>query len=173
MSFVSPELVLGRLKLTPGQTVADLGTGAGVFALLAARQVGPDGLVYAVDVQKELLTRVDHDARSQGLNNVKVIWGNIEQAGGCQLADRSVDVVILANVLFQVDRLPGVAEEVTRLLKPGGQVLVIDWHQPVAPMAGRQLSPEIISETLIDAGLSLVEEFPAGDNHFGLIFSKH
>ncbi|MEK9185631.1 MAG: methyltransferase domain-containing protein, partial [Patescibacteria group bacterium] len=76
--FSNPKNNLEQFGLTKGMKVADLGVGAGFYALEAARIVGAEGRVFCVDVQKELVAGVRRTAEKEGLNNLEAIWGDIE-----------------------------------------------------------------------------------------------
>ena len=67
--------------------VADLGAGSGHYTLAAAKKVGESGRVYAIEVQKDLLTRIKNLAQTEHINNVEVIWGDVENRGGTKLKD--------------------------------------------------------------------------------------
>src|SRR3989338_9124854 len=97
--FADPRTNVRQFGLQPGMTVADFGAGGGALALEMAKLIRPNGKVVAIDVQQALLARLKSEARAQGLNNVEVVWGDVEKRGGSKLADRSVDAVIFSNLL--------------------------------------------------------------------------
>lgn len=175
MAFADPDLALREFNLHAGETVADFGAGAGTYSFLAAKQVGPTGQIYAVDIQKDVLDRVIREGVQAGLHNIQPIWGNIELPQGVKLADNSVDKVIVANVLFQAEDKNALAGEVKRILHPGGRVLLIDWQASFAglgPMEA-QVVPQAAAETIfLGAGFTKIKNFSVGDYHYGLIFAK-
>ena len=126
--FANPEENVARLHLKEGEKVADFGAGTGAYAIAAGKVVGRDGSVYAVEVQDALLSRITNTARDAGVSNIKVLWGDIEEQGGTTIPDGIIDAVILSNVLFQVEDMNALFEEVRRVLKPGGRVLVVEWR---------------------------------------------
>lgn len=175
MAFADPRTNLQRLNLSPGMTVVDFGAGVGAYALVAATLVSSDDKVYAVEIQKGLLETLKKEAQEKNLHNVEVIWGDIEQAGGVSLPDNIADVVIISNVLFQAKSMYTLALEAKRLLKSGGRVMVIEWSESfggVGPAPADIVSAEELKKIFGSVGLVLVQDFPAGDYHYGLIFAK-
>lgn len=173
--FADPEKNIGQARLTEGLRVADFGAGSGAYTLAAARRVGSTGAVYAVDIQNNVLERLAKEARSERLSAVHAVWGNVEKLGGSKLADQSVDVVLVSNLLFQVEGKYTLALEAKRVLKPGGRVVVIDWSDSyggLGPAPAAVIKPEEVKKIFTEAGLALLEEFAAGAHHYGLIFKK-
>lgn len=175
MAFADPRTNLQKLNLASGMTVVDFGSGVGAYALAAAPLVAPDGKVYAVEIQKDLLASLKKEARVKNINNIEVIWGDIEQAGGVGLADNLADAVIISNVLFQAKSMYTLALEAKRILKPGGTIMVIDWSDSfggIGPNPVDVVSADEVKKTFGSAGLAFTIDFPAGDHHYGLIFAK-
>lgn len=175
MAFADPQTNLQKLNLFSGMTVIDFGSGVGAYSLAAAPMVLPDGKVYAVEIQKDLLETLKKGAREKGLPNVEVIWGDIEQNGGVSLPDSVADVIVISNVLFQAKSMYTLALEAKRLLKPGGRIMVIDWSESfggTGPAPVDIVPAEEVKKTFGSAGLAFILDFPAGDHHYGLIFAK-
>src|SRR4030042_3326582 len=96
------DLVQNKLGVTYGSKVADLGCGgAGYFVLQSAQQVGPQGVVYAVDILKPVLANVETRAKGLGFDNIKTLWSNLEKYGETKINDEEIDFTLLVNVLFQ------------------------------------------------------------------------
>jgi ubiquinone/menaquinone biosynthesis C-methylase UbiE len=175
MAFADPHTNLQKLNLASGMTVVDFGSGVGAYALAAAGMVAPEGKVYAVEIQKDLLENLKKEAGVRNIQNIDVIWGDIEQAGGVGLADNTADVVIVSNVLFQAKSMYTLALEAKRLLKPGGRIMVIDWSESfggLGPLPSEVVPADEVKKTFGSAGLAFSLDFPAGDHHYGLIFAK-
>jgi len=175
MAFSDPQSNIEQFSLQYGMRVADFGSGSGFYTLAAARAVGPHGHVYAVDVQKDLLSKLKNDATKAGLANVEVLWGDIEKLGGSKLKEASLDALIISNCLFQMPDKNTPAMEARRVLKPGGKVLVIDWADSfggMGPQADMLVSQDKVRDIFEKAGFVSDSSIAAGDHHYGLIFKK-
>ena len=114
---------LGHAALRSGETVLDLGSGAGFDAFLAAREVGDTGRVIGIDMTPEMLERARRNAAAGGYRNVEFREGRIE---ALPVEDGSVDLVISNCVINLVPDKSAVYREVARVLRPGGRVVVSD-----------------------------------------------
>lgn len=106
-----------------GETVLDIGAGAGFDTLLAAREVGPSGRVIAVDMTEAMLDRTRQGAEALGLTNVEARLGYAEEL---PVPDGSIDLVISNGVINLTPDKVAAMEEVRRVLKPGGRIQIAD-----------------------------------------------
>ena len=109
--------------LQPGETVLDLGSGAGVDAFLARREVGNEGQVFGVDMTPEMIARARDNADQMGYTNVEFRLGEIE---AMPIGDGSIDLVISNCVLNLVPDKTRAFAEIARVLKPGGRMVISD-----------------------------------------------
>lgn len=174
MSFSDPVANVKQFNLPPEAVVVDLGAGSGAYTLALAR-VLPRGTVYAVDVQKELLTRLAAEAKHRHLTNVKIIWGDVERVHGTTLADGIADFVLVSNLLFQTPAKYNLFLEARRILKADGRLAVIDWQDSFGGLGPRPeavVKPAEVEKIAESVGLKLASHFAAGAHHYGLIFHK-
>lgn len=173
---MDPGKILSRLKVKEGTKIADLGCGgAGHFIIPAAAMVGDETIVYAVDILKSVLKSVASKASIEGINNIKSIWSNLEIVGATNIKEASMDVALLINILFQSKNQENIIKEAKRLLKRNGKLLIIDWNDTPAsfgPPPNNRVKADEIQKTAENLGLKLIEEFDAGNYHYGLIFKQ-
>jgi len=174
--FLKPQEVLAKVKLTEGMKVADLGTGnLGYFVIPVAKLIGKEGIAYAVDILKPVLEGVRSRAKLEGITNLETIWADLEKVGSTKIPDKSVDVDLLINVLFQNKKKDSILAEAARILKKGGMLAVIDWKKigiPFGPPVSIRTDPELIKGLAAKMDLKLVEQTEFGDYFWGLIFEK-
>ena len=115
---------LRHADLRPGDVVLDVGCGAGLDALLAARRVGPAGRVHAIDMTPAMVERTRHHARLAGVANVEAHEALME---ALPLADGAVDVVVSNGVLNLSTRKSRALAEMHRVLRPGGRLVLADF----------------------------------------------
>jgi len=170
--FAHPRRNTAALGIQSGMHVADFGAGSGAYTLAIAERLEGTGKVYAIDVQRDLLRRITSEAAHRGYKNVEVIWADLETPRASKLADGSIDLVLISNVLFQVPDKQLVLEEARRIVKPTGSVSVIDWTESFGGMGPQRedvFAKDAALALVQKSGLNLSREFPAGAHHYGLV----
>jgi ubiquinone/menaquinone biosynthesis C-methylase UbiE len=171
--FTNPEQNVLQLGLTEGMRVADFGAGTGFYSKAASKKVGHTGKVYAIEVQKDLVKKLEDEIKYWDLKNVECIWGDIETKGGTKIANRSMDAVIISNVLFQVEDKLGLLDEAKRVLKTGGKILLIDWSDSfggMGPAPHLVVGESMAKELFEKRGFKFVEKISTSPHHYGIIF---
>ncbi len=174
-SFLRPVDILKQITVQAGMRVADLGCGTGYMSFEAGRMVGEKGVVYAVDVQKDVLAQVDKEARLEGLQNVQTIWSDLEIVGATKIETGTIDIAMMVNVLFQVPDKKSVFGEARRLLKPNGTLLFVDWKpgtEAIGPSAESRITAETMRALAQETGFTGEKAIDAGTHHYGLAYVK-
>lgn len=182
--FAHPHKNVAALGIEPGMTVADFGAGSGHYTLAIAEALENSGKVYAIDVQRDLLTRIHNESAKRHLKHVQVVWADLEEPHASKLADHSIDFVLVSNMLFQVHKKRAVLDEARRILRPRGRLAIIDWSDPAGnasrsngagsfgPHRDHHVSKVQAMQLAHEARFALIREFEAGAHHYGLLF-KH
>lgn len=174
--FSDPEKNIEQFDLGKGNYVADFGSGTGFYSFSAAEAVGETGKVYAVDVQKDLLDKLKNEARNiRHLNNIEIVWADLDHLGGTRLRENSMDEVIVANVFFQLEKKDNSCLEIKRVLKSGGRVLLIDWASSfggIGPQPQSVFTEDMAKKLFEKHGFKEDRSIGAGAQHYGIIFRK-
>jgi arsenite methyltransferase len=165
-----PERVIAALGLEPGDRVADLGSGSGYFTLRLADAVGPEGRVYAVDVDEEMNEYLTQRVAQAGAANVEVVLGRFEDP---LLPDGGVDLVLTVDTYHHIDDRPAYFRKLQRDLSPGGRVAVIDYDGRkgwFVRLMGHSTPPDVLLREMGEAGYEIAEEHDFIDRQSFVIF---
>ncbi len=156
--------------------VADLGCGtSGHFVFPAARLVGKNGKVYAVDILKTVLENIKKRVKQENLDNIEPVWSNLEIFGATKIEAGSLNAALLVNTLYQSTKRVEILREAIRMLKKDGRLVVVEWKNissPFGPPAEERVKLDLLKKGAERLGLKLEEEFEAGPYHYGLVFTK-
>ena len=177
-ALVDPDLVFGEFRLGGGITFLDLGCGRGEYAIVAAKIIGDEGCVYAVDLWEQGIALLREEVVTSGINNLKPM---VADAGEMiSIKDKSVDMCLMATVfhdLVLADTAEGVLVEVVRVLKKNGLLAIIEFEKvegPPGPPISSRLAPEEIEEKVTPHGFEMVKVTSAGTYNYLMIFQlKH
>lgn len=174
--LLDPQAILSRVGIEPGMKVGDLGCGSGYFSFQAAKMVGNDGIVYSVDIQKNALSALKSKATFLGMKNLRPVWSNLEIVGAARrIANESLDIAFLVNVLHQSKGHANIFAEAHRLMKRSGILLVVDWKETrlsFAPSPEDIVKKEHAIRFAEQAGFVKTDEFDASKYHYALLFQK-
>lgn len=171
--FLQPEEIIKQLNIGKETVIADFGCGAGYFTIPLAK-IAEEGKVYALDVLDTALESVRSRAKLEGLFNIETKHCNLEIVGSSGLENGSIDLILLANILFQSSKKSDIIKEAIRILKKGGELAIIDWktNQPMGPSENLVVSLESIKKIAEDLKLKLKKEIPVDKYHWGTVFIK-
>jgi SAM-dependent methyltransferase len=167
-----PEFIMDELGIADGSVVADLGAGSGWFTMWLARRVGPNGLVYAEDIQRQMIEVIDRRVQQEALHNVRTILGTADDP---HLPANSLDAVLIVDAYHEIEDPQALLEHVARALKPEGRIGIVDFTPGgggPGPAPDERPSPKAIIETASAAGLHLFKQEGVPPYEFLLMLEK-
>jgi len=156
-------------RVTEGMVCIDFGSGTGTFALPLAQYVGNNGKVYAVDSSAEMM---GHIQAKNPPPNLILVQRDVANTG---LDDQIADICLLAFILHEVKQPESLIAEASRLLKPQGRLLVVEWKAELespGPPKSRRIARGQIEQLFGHAGLSSIQYLDWSGNHYVAIGSK-
>lgn len=172
-SLLDPDLILSAAGIEKGSVIIEPGSGTGYFTIPLATQTGNKGRVYACDINPDLLTLTSQRAQEALRENVTTL---LSQENHLPLQDALGDMVFLANVLHETVDKKAFLAECTRVLKPLGRVVVVEWelkNPPPGPPAEDRLGRDQTASLLAELGFTPEDPVPAGPHHYLLIAQRH
>ena len=167
-----PHQILDALGIADASVVADVGAGSGWFTVRLARRVGPNGLVYAQDVQQEMLAAISRRVQREGLTNVRTWLGRGSDPG---LPAGKLDAVLIVDVVHEIEDRVTLFRNLGQALKPLGRIGVVDFLAGGAgpgPDAQDRVAPETIAAEAAQAGLVLQRRETFLQFQYFLIFGR-
>ena len=175
VGFLNPQIIVDELEISSGMRIAHFGCGNGYFTFPLAKKVGEEGRVYAFDILEQKVDALKNQARLWGLRNIITIKTNLEAEKGSQLDEKSVDWVVIVNMLYQNDKKGSILKEAQRILKPKGKILLIDWgatSTSIGPAKQIRISQEELTKKIQQYSLTIQKEIAVGDFHFGMVLTN-
>jgi ubiquinone/menaquinone biosynthesis C-methylase UbiE len=154
-TWQNPEEILAEIGLKSGQTLIDIGCGEGFFTLSAARLVGSQGRVYAIDSSSESMERLRQRAAQGGLNNIQL---TVKEAEESLICDGCADFIFLGIVLHDFRDPERVLSNALKMLKPAGRLINLDWKKEpmkLGPPLEKRFDIETASAMLRRAGFKV------------------
>ena len=171
-AWQEPERVMDSLGVTSGTIVADIGAGGGWFTMKLANRVGPTGLVYAEDIQREMIESINRRVNRTNLSNVETIIGTSNNPK----IPTPVDAVLMVDVYGEVEDPMALLRNVIPQLKKGGRIGIVehrlDGGGPGPPLQDR-VAPETIITTAEAVGLQLLTHDESFRYQYLLVFVEN
>jgi SAM-dependent methyltransferase len=171
-AWQKPDQVMDALGIADGGTVGDLGAGGGWFTIRLARRVGPNGVVYAEDIQTQMIDSIARRVEREGLRNVKTILGTPDDP---RLPSGALDAVLIVDAYHEMERPVALLRNVARALKPRGRLGIIDFKGNgggPGPPAEERVPAEVILSDATEAGLRLLSRHDFLPFQYLLVFSR-
>ena len=166
-----PDQIMDAMGIADASVVADIGAGSGWFTIRLARRVGPQGVVYAEDVQKEMLTAIQRRVSREGLANVRFVLGSNNDPK----LPAPVDAILVVDAYHEIEDRVAMLSNLARALKPQGRLGVIDFKLEgtgPGPSPEERVSPDVVVKDAEKAGLRLLRQEPFLQFQYFLIFGK-
>jgi len=153
-----PEQIMDALAIADGGRVADIGAGAGWFTIRLARRVGPNGIVYAQDVQRQMLDAIRRRVTREGLQNVQTRLG---AGSDPNLPQRALDAILVVDVYPEVEERITFLRNLAAALKPNGRIGIVNYNPGnggpgPAPTEGVRVEQSAVEADAAKAGLRVL-----------------
>jgi protein-L-isoaspartate O-methyltransferase len=157
-AWQKPEQIMDVLHIADGSSVADIGAGAGWFTIRLARRVGPNGVVFSQDVQREMLEAIRRRVSREGLQNVQTRLGD---GSNPNLQVTGLDAIVVVDAYQEVEDRVTFLKNLAEALKPNGLIGVVNWKPgrggPGPPENVRVEKSSVVADVRA-AGLRIVDE---------------
>jgi ubiquinone/menaquinone biosynthesis C-methylase UbiE len=166
-----PEQILDALGIAEGMVVADLGAGSGWFSIRLAHRVGPNGLVFAEDIQREMIEAMSRRFERERLTNVQTVLGTDRDPR----LPSPVDAVLIVSVFHEMEDPVALLKNVVGYLKPQGRVGVVDFLPGgggPGPAPEDRVDPDVVIRTAAAAGLQLMNRETVPPFVYLLVFGR-
>ena len=171
-AWQQPGRVMDALGIGDGSKVADLGAGGGWFTIRLARRVGPNGTVYAEDVQPQMIEAIDRRVQREGLRNVRTLLGRDHDP---RLPEGALDAALMVDAYHEVENRVEFLRNVRKALKPRGRLGIVDFRKdglgPGPPMEER-IEPSLVIADAEAAGFRLIARDDSLPFQFLLVFGR-
>ncbi len=171
-AWQKPEQVMLALGIADGSVVGDLGAAGGWFTIRLARFVGPNGLIYAEDVQRQMIEAIERRVKREGLLNVRTVLGGTKDP---RLPPRALDAILIVETYHEMEDPVTLLRNASKALKPQGRIGIIDYKKDglgPGPSLEDRVDPETIVRDANAAGLRLLKRENFLPFQFFLIFTR-
>jgi ubiquinone/menaquinone biosynthesis C-methylase UbiE len=167
-----PDAVMDALRIADGSHVADIGAGGGWFTVRLARRVGPNGLVYAEDVQSQMLEAIRRRVDREGLRNVRTVRG-IETDP--RLPPQSIEAALIVDAYHEFGDPVAMLRGIAAALKPGGSLGVVNFNKSgggPGPPSDERVDATLVIQHASSAGLTLRRQETFLPFQYFLVFGR-
>jgi arsenite methyltransferase len=164
-----PQRVIESLQIEPGASIADLGAGSGYFTFRLAEAAGPDGRIYAVDVDEDMTSLIETKTKERGIKNIETILAQPETP---HLPPAAIDLIFTSNTYHHIEDRVRYFAALRKALRPGGRLAIIELNGQswFIGLFGHYTPSESIQREMAQAGYRLTQEFKFLDRQSFLIF---
>jgi predicted methyltransferase len=170
-----PDQIMDALGIAEASIVADVGAGSGWFTVRLARRVGPNGIVYAQDVQVEMVNAISRRVQREGLTNVTTVVGKGDDPSFPPAAVGKLDAILLVGVYHEIENRVTMLENLGAALTPGGRIGLIEFKLNgggPGPPSEERVDPQIVVRDAATAGLRLLSQETFLPYQYFLIFGR-
>lgn len=165
-----PDEVIKSLDIKQGMVIGDLGAGGGYYTFRFARETGPKGLVYAIDISDAYLKMIEDTIKKENIGNIKTVLASCDNSN---LPENSADIIFIRNVFHDISDPTGYFVRLSSRLKSGGRVAIIDYKSGmVYRISGHFIREEIILDKMQKAGYVLYKKYDFLQNQSFNIFIR-
>jgi ubiquinone/menaquinone biosynthesis C-methylase UbiE len=157
-AWQKPDQIMDALGIADGAVVADLGAGGGWFTIRLARRVGPNGLVYAEDIQRLMIEAIRRRVQREGLSNVRAVTGTSDDP---RLPIGVLDAVLIVDAFHEMEKPVALLRNVALALKVQGRLGIIDYRQGEGgpgPPPDERIAADVIVEAAAAAGFRVLSQ---------------
>jgi ubiquinone/menaquinone biosynthesis C-methylase UbiE len=161
--------VIEALKINPGQKIADLGAGSGLFTRPIAAKLSGKGVVYAIDIDPELLKHIEKTAQEQKLSNIRTVLGTETDPK----LPEPVDLIVIIDTLHHIQNQPAYLKNLKRYLRPDGRIAIIDFtHDWPAGHEQMKYTLDALEGWMKAAGYRRTEKFDFLTSDFFVVYKQ-
>jgi ubiquinone/menaquinone biosynthesis C-methylase UbiE len=161
--------VIAKLGLKPGDIVADIGSGSGAFSIPMAKAIAPNGILYAEDIDKDLLAYVADRAQKEGVTNIRTVLGVYDDP---KLPVRNVDVAFFHRVLHMIEHRQLFVNNTAPYLKPDGRIVIIDKNPEDSPNSWMWLRQSDVDTWMAALSFYPAEKYAVFDDKYFVVYQR-
>lgn len=168
---LNPKETLVKAGFKENMILCDIGAGTGIFSIPAALISGEK--TYALEISTEMISILENKKTENNVPNLEIKKVDSEIL---PIEDKACDFALMVTVFHEIDDKPTMLKEITRLLKPEGSLMIIEFHKkesPMGPPLEHRVSEQEVIEICLDNGFVKENSFYLGENFYSLIFKKN